>query len=170
LTTRAQLNSWEQANISAAVTWLASRRKAPSPLDVDFLRELHKRMFGNTWAWAGRFRTTEKNIGVSPGSISEQLTNLLADATHWLEHGTYSDDEIVVRLHHRLVLIHPFPNGNGRHARLVADTLLEARGLQRFSWGSASLDDSGEVRSRYLEALRRADKGDLAPLLAFVRT
>ncbi|MDZ4674879.1 MAG: mobile mystery protein B [Gemmatimonadota bacterium] len=170
LTTRDQLNSWEQANITAAVRWLASRRDVTSPLEIGFLKELHRRMFGGTWTWAGQFRTTERNIGVAPHAIPEQLANLLEDTRHWLDHGIYSDDEVAVRLHHRLVSIHPFPNGNGRHARQVADMLLTSRGARPFSWGSTDLDHSGRARSRYLSALRQADHGDIGALLAFVRT
>ncbi len=170
LTTRAQLNSWEQANINNALEWLHSRRTKPDILDVGSLMEVHKRMFGRTWRWAGRFRTTAKNIGVLPYAIAEQLTDLLSDTTYWLEHQTYSLDEIAVRFHHRLVSIHPFPNGNGRHARLATDMLLESVGRPRFSWGSGHLDQSGDSRSRYLRALTEADRGQLSALMTFVQS
>lgn len=170
LTTRAQLDSWEQANINDALEWLLSRRTKPRILDIDSLMEVHRRMFGSTWSWAGRFRTTAKNIGVLPYTIPEQLANLLSDTKYWLEHQTYPVDEIAVRFHYRLVSIHPFPNGNGRHARLATDMLLESVGKPRFSWGSANLDQSGDSRSRYLRALREADEGQLSALVAFVRS
>lgn len=170
LTTRGQLNSWEQANINNALEWLHRRREQASPLEIDFLKDLHRKMFGSTWRWAGRFRTTEKSIGVAPYSISELLANLLADTAHWLKHNTYSVDEIAVRFHHRLVSIHPFPNGNGRHARLAADLLLESLGVSPFSWGSADLNYDVDVRSRYLNALRQADRGQIAALLTFARS
>lgn len=171
LGTRAELNAWEQVNISQAVDWLGQRRREPlSVLNASFLFELHRRMFGETWRWAGRPRTTEKNIGVAPHQIAEALRNLLADTLYWIEHETFSTDEIATRFHHRLVAIHPFPNGNGRHARLAADVLLESLGAAPFTWGSADLDREGGARSRYLDALRQADKGSLTQLQAFVRS
>ncbi len=169
LTGRGQLNAWEQANINLAMEWLRTRR-GKTVLDEDFLCELHRRMFNNTWRWAGSFRRTEKNIGVTPHQIPEALRNLVADTTHWIEHGTYPADEIASRFHHRLVSIHPFPNGNGRHARLMADLLLASLGADPFTWGSGDLNHEGTARSRYLHALREADKGSLADLLAFARS
>jgi Fic-DOC domain mobile mystery protein B len=127
-------------------------------------------MFSDTWRWAGRYRHTEKNIGVPPHLIAETLATLLDDTAYWIAEGTYPIDELGARFHHRLVSVHPFPNGNGRHARLATDLLLESLGVQRFSWGSANLDDQGNARSRYLTALRQADKGSLAELLVFVRS
>jgi Fic-DOC domain mobile mystery protein B len=170
IATRDALNAWEQANIATAVEWLARRRRAMPILSVAFVRELHLRMFDETWRWAGIFRTTEKNIGVAPYRIAEELAKLLADVEYWLEHATYPLDEIAARLHHRLVGIHPFPNGNGRHARLLVDALLAERRARPFTWGSGDLAGTGELRARYLTALRRADTGDLSALLAFVRS
>jgi len=108
-------------------TW-ALRSRERNILSERFVRELHKRMFGSTWAWAGAFRTTEKNIGVDPAQIAVRLRDLLEDVRYWIEHNTYPVDEIALRFHHRLVVIHPFPNGNGRHARLMTDVLLK-RGI-----------------------------------------
>lgn len=127
-------------------------------------------MFGNTWRWAGTYRGTEKNIGVTPHQIPEALYNLAADTEYWIENSTYPVDEIAARFHHRLVSILPFPNGNGRHARLAADVLLESLDVERFTWGSDNLNRDGDARSRYLRALREADKGSIAVLLAFART
>lgn len=170
IATRETLNAWEQANIAAAAQWLARRRRTASVLDVAFVRDLHRRMFDETWRWAGEFRTSGKNIGVPAHRIAEELANLLADASYWVEHRTYPLDQIAVRLHHRLVWIHPFPNGNGRHARLLADQFLRQHGLEPFSWGSGDLGRAGDVRSMYLDALRRADRGDLEALVSFVRS
>ena len=127
-------------------------------------------MLGDVWRWAGAFRTTERNIGIPFYEIPVALRQLLADAEAWITHAVYSPGEVAVRVHHRLVQIHPFPNGNGRHARLMADLLVMHLGGARFTWGSARLEDAGEVRRRYIEALRAADQHDLAPLVAFARS
>ena len=150
-------------------TW-ALRSRERDFLSEGFVRELHRRMFGNTWRWAGRFRTTGKNIGVDSLQIGVKLRDLLNDTNYWLEHRTYAVDEIAVRFHHRLVAIHPFPNGNGRHARLMTDVLLKRHGATAFAWGGANLESAGGARDRYLAALRTADAGDFAPLRAFVRS
>lgn len=169
IATRADLNAWEQANIAKAFDWLA-RRHGASVLSLAFVRESHRRMFDDTWAWAGEFRTKETNIGVPPHNVAPTLQNLLNDVAYWVEHATYPVDEIAARFHHRLVLIHPFPNGNGRHGRLMADALLRELGARPFTWGSGDLDRTGDVRARYLNAMRQADTGDYAPLFAFVRS
>jgi Fic-DOC domain mobile mystery protein B len=167
--TQAELNQWEQANVLEGSTW-ALRSRERDFLSEGFVRELHRRMFGNTWRWAGRFRTTGKNIGVDSLQIGVKLRDLLNDTNYWLEHRTYAVDEIAVRFHHRLVAIHPFPNGNGRHARLMTDVLLKRHGATAFAWGGANLESAGGARDRYLAALRTADAGDFAPLRAFVRS
>lgn len=169
IATRGALNEWEQANILRGVAW-ASTRKRPDVLSTDFALELHRRMFDATWTWAGTIRRTERSIGVPPGEIRPRLHDLFADATHWLEHRTYDVDECAVRVHHRLTWIHPFPNGNGRHARLMADVFVTSRGQRRFSWGQVDLGRRGDARRAYLRALREADKSNVEPLLAFVRT
>jgi Fic-DOC domain mobile mystery protein B len=127
-------------------------------------------MFGRTWRWAGKFRRTLKNIGVPPETIATELEKLLAVLSYWVEHGTYDPDEIAIRFHHRLVAIHPFSNGNGRHAREMTDRLLVHLGRPRLTWGAATLHAPGEARARYLEALRAADGGEYQPLRDFVRT
>jgi Fic-DOC domain mobile mystery protein B len=126
-------------------------------------------MFGDVWRWAGKFRTSQRNIGIDYWLIQAELRQLLDDTKAWIEYGTYSADEIAVRLHHRLVHIHPFPNGNGRHARLMADLLVTRLGRERFSWGRESLRDPGAARIRYIESLRAADNRNIASLLAFSR-
>lgn len=167
--TQAELNQWEQANVLEGSTW-ALRSRGRDFLSEGFVRELHRRMFGNTWRWAGTFRTTGKNIGVDSLQIGVKLRDLLNDANYWLEHRTYAVDEIAARFHHRLVAIHPFSNGNGRHARLMTDVLLKRQGAAAFTWGGANLESVGDARDRYLAALRAADAGDYAQLLAFVRS
>ena len=127
-------------------------------------------MFSRVWKWAGTFRRSAKNIGVDAYKIPIDLRQLLDDCRYWIEHGTYEPDEIAARFHHRLVLIHPFPNGNGRHARTAADLLLVALGHPRFTWGRANLVNAGETRDAYIAALHGADDRDIAPLLAFVRS
>jgi len=169
ITTQEQLNEWEQANIARAMGWFASTRSRDT-LSEGFVRELHRRMFGDTWRWAGKFRATERNIGVAPEQIAPRLRELLIDTRYWLEHGTYPIDEAAARFHHRLVSIHCFANGNGRHARLITDLLLRSRGVSPFTWGQVDLVHASEVRDRYLAALRTADGRDLSALMAFVRS
>ncbi|MCC4293843.1 mobile mystery protein B [Brevundimonas aurantiaca] len=168
ITTRAQLNEAEQANIADADLW-AFRRKR-DVLDEAFLLNLHKRMLNGVWKWAGSFRQTERNIGIQAYRIGVELRQLLDDVRYWVEHQTFSPDEIAVRFHHRLVFIHPFPNGNGRHARLAADLLAVQLGQERFSWGSANLVTADETRATYVAALKAADAHDIGPLLAFARS
>jgi Fic-DOC domain mobile mystery protein B len=169
ISTRGELNAWEQLNMAKGAEWLRRRGRAEPLLTEGVLREIHQRMFSETWAWAGRYRQTLKNIGVPPELIVEQVHALLADTRYWIEHASFSTDEIACRFHHRLVAIHPFPNGNGRHARLMTDALIRERGAEPFTWGSGSIDHRGDVRDRYLRALRSADGGDYAPLLKFVQ-
>jgi Fic-DOC domain mobile mystery protein B len=169
ITTRADLNEAEQANIDDAVAW-TGRRRDTEILTEGFVFELHKRMFGDVWSWAGSTRKTGKNIGVDPRQIHIQLGGLLRDAQYWVEHRSFSADEIAVRLHHGLVAIHPFPNGNGRHARLMADLLIAQLGGEPFSWGGGILRDIGTLRAEYIGALRAADNHDFTPLLVFARS
>lgn len=169
ITSRAELDRWEQENIAAAEMW--ALRRVPDILTDGFIRRLHKRMFGTVWRWAGDFRTTGKNIGVPAWQIAGELRNLCADCAIWVERGAFSPDEIAVRFHHRLTVIHPFPNGNGRHARLMTDILLiHLLKQQRFSWGSGNLVNAGDCRQQYINALRTADRHDYTALLAFVRS
>lgn len=165
---RRELNAAEQLNILQAESWAFARRR--NILDERFLTGLHKRMFGRVWRWAGKYRFSNKNIGVDAYRIQQELLQLLDDCRYWVDHETYGMDEIATRFHHRLVLIHPYPNGNGRHARLAADLLLFANGKERFSWGRKSLQDAGETRDRYISSLQAADRHDIRPLLAFVRS
>jgi Fic-DOC domain mobile mystery protein B len=139
-------------------------------LGTDFAARLHKRMFGDVWRWAGTYRTTARNIGVDAYRIGMDVAQLMDDVRYWAENMTYPADEIGVRLHHRLVIIHPFSNGNGRHSRLMADLLIERLGARPFSWRGGSLADTGELRRRCVEALRAANGHDVGPLLIFARS
>lgn len=165
---RSELNEAEQENIVRGQDWALGRRR--DLLTEKFVKDLHRRMFGDVWRWAGKLRTTEKNLGIAPHEIPVALRQLLDDARVWVEHKSYPPDEIPVRFHHRLVHIHPFANGNGRHSRLMADLLVMSFGRERFSWGSANLQNAGEVRRRYVAALQAADNHDIGPLLTFARS
>ena len=165
---RRELNEAEQENILRAQDWALGRRR--DLLTETFIRALHKRMLGNVWRWAGKFRKTERNLGIPFYEIPMTLRQVLDDVRSWIEFRSYSADEIAVRFHHRLVAIHPFPNGNGRHARLMADLLVMQLGRERFSWGRTSLRDAGETRRAYISALQAADNHDIGPLLAFARS
>jgi len=165
---RSELNEAEQGNIARAQEWALGPRRRDL-LSEKFAGALHRRMLGDVWRWAGRFRTSQRNMGIDYWLIPTELRKLLDDTKAWIEFKTYPADEIAVRFHHRLVLIHPFPNGNGRHARLMADLLIMRLGGERFSWGRESLRDPGVARQQYIAALRAADNHDIAPLLAFAR-
>ena len=172
ITHRHDLNEAEQENIVNGAAWARRRRglKTVDLLNDEFARTLHKRMFGDVWKWAGTYRRTERNIGIAAHRIPMEMAALFDDARYWAKRATYPPDEMAVRLHHRLVAIHPFPNGNGRHARMMADLLIERLGGEPFSWGSGSLADTGELRARYVAALRAADGHNIGPLLAFARS
>jgi Fic-DOC domain mobile mystery protein B len=169
VTTRGELNELEQANVESGLRWLKRIRRR-DVLTEAFVREFHHRLFGDVWKWAGTFRQTEKNIGVDPLQIGVQLRMLLDDARYWAEHGTYAPLEAAARFHHRLVQIHCFPNGNGRHARIMADEYLR----QHFShppidWAAGQdLMQENKRRDDYIAALRAADAHNYDPLLTFV--
>lgn len=168
ITLRHELNEAEQIGIEEADRWAFGRRR--DVLDERFLKFLHKRMFGQVWRWAGEYRTTARNIGVDAYRIRTQLHQLLDDVRYWIGHQTYAADEIAVRFHHRLVAIHPFPNGNGRHARLASDLLAIQLGLPCFTWGRANLVEPKKTRVAYVDALRAADAHDIGPLCVFARS
>jgi len=163
---QADLNDWEKTNISQGEEW-ASRQKKRDLLQEGFVRDLHRKMFDRTWQWAGTFRQSNKNIGVDWIQISVKLRVLLENTRYWIDHNVYETDETVVRFHHQLVWIHPFPNGNGRHARMMADHLSMQLGRPRLSWGSASLETIGSTRAKYLAALRTADQSEYKDLIEF---
>jgi len=171
LATKEELNEWERENILAAQEWAQKDRTSPKEmLRDDYVRKLHLRMFDQTWKWAGQYRKTKKNLGVPVDQIRERLGVLLGDVQYWIKNKTYSPDEIAILFHHRLVVIHPFPNGNGRHARLMADVLAIKLGVKPFTWGGKDLVGAGEARGQYLKAMKQADTGDIKPLLEFARS
>lgn len=170
ISTREELNEWEQRNITDAYSWL-DRTRRKDYLSEEFIRKLHEEMFGKVWAWAGDYRQTDKNIGVDWAQIPIHFRQLLDDVRYWIDHETYSSDEIATRFHHRLVQIHLFPNGNGRHARVMTDVLLEkALHQEPFSWGSGNLIEEGDVRATYIQALRSADAHEYESLIRFVKS
>jgi Fic-DOC domain mobile mystery protein B len=171
--TMAQLNAFEQANIVAATEWALrpSRRRPPDRvLTIEFLLELHRRMSDRTWRWAGVLRRTRKNLGVHWHPIRVALHERLGDVRAWRAAGLMGADEVAARFHLAIVRVHPFPNGNGRWSRLATDSLLHAQQLRPFSWGALSTAAPGRIRATYLDAIRAADRGDVTPLLAFVRS
>ncbi len=168
ITLRRELNEAEQLNIASAMKWLSSQRG--DILDEAFLRRLHEKMFGQVWKWAGDYRTTARNIGVEAYRIGMDVVQAIDDARYWVENETYSPDEIAIRFSHRLVAIHPFPNGNGRFSRLVGDLLAQKLGKAPFTWGRASLVDPNETRKTYVAALKEADNHDYDALIAFARS
>jgi len=168
ISTQGELNEWEQLNVLQGDQWARKQRK--DILTESFVRQLHKQMFGETWKWAGEFRKSDKNIGVDWLKIGIELKKLLDDTRYQIEHGSFPADEIAVRFHHRLVSIHPFANGNGRHARLMADLLIERLGKPRFTWGCVNLVDASDTRQRYIAALQAADGRDIVPLFTFARS
>lgn len=172
ITHRRDLNEAERDNILKGAAWARGLRHHDinRSLNERFAKSLHRRMFGDVWRWAGTYRRTARNIGIDAYRIPIETALAFDDVSYWITHATFPPDEIAVRLHHRLVAIHPFPNGNGRHARLIADLVAEKLGRAPLSWGGGSLTAVGELRARYIAALRAADNHDLAPLLAFARS
>ena len=167
-----ELDAIEQLNTLAAMEWAlrpARRASVDRVLTEQYLLDLHRRMFDQTWRWAGQLRRSDKNIGVHWPGIRVALRERLNDARHWMASGTYAPDEIAVRFHHALVLVHPFSNGNGRWSRLVADGLLHAQRYVPLTWGAAGLSAAGDSRAAYLSALRAADQGDFTGLVKFAR-
>ena len=169
ITTRIELDELEQTNIEQGLAWV-SRRRDSDIFDDAFIRTLHKKLFGKVWSWAGQYRLREKNIGIDPLQIPMQLRLLLDDAHYWAQHNVYAPLEAAARFHHRMVQIHPFPNGNGRHARIAADILLEkAYGYPPIRWASGfDLQADNVRRKASITALRAADSKDFQPLLKFV--
>ncbi len=168
--TQAELNEWEANNINEAETWIWRKKRKPEKILASaFIKQVHKKMFEKTWRWAGEFRRSDKNIGCDWLTISQELKKLLDDVLFQMSKKSYENDEIAIRFHHRIVAIHPFSNGNGRHGRLITDYLIKSMGEERFNWGRADLRDNNENRKAYLAALRAADKGDIKPLIAFAR-
>jgi Fic-DOC domain mobile mystery protein B len=176
ISTMGELNEYEAFNILRAREWAFHNRtmKSTDPLEESYVRELHHRMFDNVWKWAGTYRKHERNIGCDPREILQRIPQLLGNVQYWLEHKTFPVDECLVRFHHQLVSkIHPFPNGNGRHARMIADVAAVKLGQQEFTWSAGKdLVAEGDARTAYLAALRALDanENDVKPLLDFARS
>jgi Fic-DOC domain mobile mystery protein B len=175
--TRAELNRVEAENISLAMLWLFQSRRRLRPEAVvseEWLVRLHRRMYDRVWAWAGKYRTSDRNLGVPFWQIRMDMRDLEADVRAWLADtapSQFAPDECAIRFGYRLVVIHPFPNGNGRWSRLASDALVVALGRRRFTWGGASLTEASEARHNYIAALQAADRtGDVTPLVMFARS
>ncbi len=172
ITTREELDEFEQLNIEKAIQWTFGKKwKAEQLFTEKFVKDLHKRMYGEVWKWAGAFRESEKNIGIKSYLIPTELKMLLDDALFWVQNDTYSPNELAIRFKHRLVSIHCFSNGNGRHSRLMADLIMEKLfNATFFSWGSTNLVKATDTRTAYIKAVKMADKQDLQPLIDFAKS
>lgn len=172
IATHGELDEFEQQNIEQAIQWTLERKfKQVQLLQGDFIKEVHRKMFGQVWAWAGSFRKSNKNIGVDYWKVESDLQYLLDDTTYWIDNKTYPHDEIAIRFKHRIVSIHCFPNGNGRHSRLMADIIIEdVFNRPVFTWGATKFSTSDKARTTYLAALKTADAGDIDPLISFARS
>lgn len=172
IATREELDEFEQNNIEEANMWVLSKKFTIEKLMTEsFIRNLHKKMYGKVWSWAGKFRTTNKNIGIDKWQISTALRSLLDDTLFWVENDIYVPDEIAIRFKHRLVSIHCFPNGNGRHSRLMADIIIDkVYNKSAFTWGAQDLVKQSKTRDNYLIAVRKADQNDYVGLLEFARS
>lgn len=172
ITTREELDEFEQLNVEKAIQWTFGKKiKAEELLSEKFIKDLHKRMYGEVWKWAGSFRNSEKNIGIKSYLIPVQLKQLLDDAQFWFQNNTFPPVEIAIRFKHDLVSIHCFPNGNGRHSRLMADLIMEKLfGEQFLSWGSSNLVNVTDKRKDYISALKLADKRQIEPLISFAKS
>ena len=171
ITTQSELNEFEQLNIETATKWLLTTKVKPaSILTETFIKKLHKKMYGTVWKWAGEFRKTNKNIGVEWLQISLQLKQLIDDTQFWVTNKTYQPSEIAIRFKHRLVAIHCFPNGNGRHSRLMTDIIMETIFKKDiFTWHQSNMIKANDVRKAYITALKQADNGDIVPLIQFAK-
>jgi len=172
IATREELDEFEQQNIEEAIQWtLTSSMKKETILTEKFIKNLHRRMFGNVWKWAGDFRKSDKNFGVDYWQIPVELKKLCEDTRFWIEKGTYTPEETALRFKHRIVCIHCFPNGNGRHSRMMADILIDRIfGQEVFTWGTGSLTQHSDSRIKYLKAIKAADKSEFNLLLQFARS
>lgn len=171
ITTQGELDEFEQLNIEKAVEWtIHANLKSEKILTEKFIKDLHKRMYGDVWKWVGEFRKSEKNIGVKWTQIGVELKTLLDDAKYWIENDTFTPEEIAIRFKHQIVSIHCFPNGNGRHSRMVADIMMESIfGKAVFTWHRSNMVKTDKIRKAYIDALRKADKGNIKPLIEFAK-
>ncbi|OXA80715.1 cell filamentation protein Fic [Flavobacterium columnare NBRC 100251 = ATCC 23463] len=171
ITTRKELDEFEQLNIEKAIEWTLRAKLKPEQLFSEkFIKDLHKKMYGDVWKWAGNFRNSEKNIGIKSYMVTVALKQLLDDALFWYQNNTYPQDEMAIRFKHRLVSIHCFPNGNGRHSRLIADLIVtKLYNANYFTWGRSNLVQANETRTDYIKALRLADNQEYSALIEFAR-
>ena len=172
ITTRGELDEFEQQNIEKAIEWtLGKKFKQEKIFTKEFVCELHRKMFSDVWKWAGEFRHSNKNIGCDWKQVGIQLKQLNGDGAYWIENKTYLEEEIAIRYKHRIVNIHCFSNGNGRHSRLMGDVIIShVFGKDIFTWSGASLNQKSDARNNYLKAIRQADKGEIKPLIEFAKT
>ena len=173
ITTREELDEFEQQNIEKAVEWYLLRRKfkADKILTEEFIQSVHKRMLGDVWAWAGQLRMSEKTMGIPWYQIPVRLRQLLDNCKYWVDNKTFSDEEISIRFKHELVAIHLFPNGNGRHSRLLGDIMMkQVFKKPKFSWGHKNLIDKSKTRDAYIKALQKGDLGDFQDLINFAQS
>jgi len=171
ITTQGELDEFEQLNIEKAIEWTISTKLRPDIILTEkFIKDLHKKMYGDVWKWAGQFRKTEKNIGISWTQIGVELKNLLDDTKYWVENKIYPPEEIAIRFKHRIVSIHCFPNGNGRHSRMIADIIMESIFAKEvFTWHQSNMVKANETRKAYINALISADNGNITPLIEFAK-
>ena len=171
ITTQKELDEFEQLNIEKAIEWtIRTRLKTDKILSEKFIRDLHKKMYGEVWKWAGNFRKTDKNIGIKWTQIPLELKILIDDTKYWVEHQTYPPAEIAIRFKHRIVSIHCFPNGNGRHSRMMADIIMEnVFSKDLFNWQQSNMVNADETRKKYITALKEADNGNINPLIEFAK-
>jgi Fic-DOC domain mobile mystery protein B len=171
ITTHGELDEHEQLNIEKAIEWtIKTKFKKDQILTEKFIKALHKKMLGNVWSWAGEFRKSEKNIGVPWVKIGVELRVLLEDTKYWIENKIFSNEEIAIRFKHRLVNIHCFPNGNGRHSRIMADIIMESiLGSEPFSWNQSNMVKADQTRKNYINAIREGDNGNIQPLIDFAK-
>lgn len=171
ITTQGELDEFEQLNIEKAVEWtIHTKFKLEKILTEKFVKDLHQKMYGDVWKWAGEFRKTEKNIGIPWTQIGIELKNLMDDTQYWIENKTFPQEEIAIRFKHRIVSIHCFPNGNGRHSRMMADIIMESIfGNKIFSWHQSNMLKANDTRNQYIKALRKADNGNFKPLIEFAK-
>ncbi|MEB3799603.1 mobile mystery protein B [Flavobacterium columnare] len=172
VTTRKELDEFEQLNIEKAIEWTLRARLKPEQLFSEkFIKDLHKKMYGDVWKWAGNFRNSEKNIGIKSYMVTMALKQLLDDALFWYQNNTYPQDEMAIRFKHRLVSIHCFPNGNGRHSRLIADLIVtKLYNANYFTWGKSNLVQANETRTNYIKALKEADNQNYKLLIEFAKS
>ena len=171
ITTQEELDEFEQLNIEKAIEWtIHANLKPEKVLTEKFIKDLHTKMYGDVWKWAGEFRKSDKNIGIKWSQIGIELKNLLDDTKYWIDNNTYSQEEIAIKFKHKIVAIHCFPNGNGRHSRIMADIIMESIfGKETFSWHQSNMVKADDTRKEYINALRKADNGDIYPLIEFAK-